>query len=440
MTTLLVDDDDTLRGVLLQAFDLEGMEVVVQADPRAALATIDKTFKGALVTDVRMPGMDGLDLFRRVRAIDPDIPVILMTGHGDVPMVLDAMKAGVFDFLPKPFSPDHLIASVRKALEVRRLVLENRRLHAAVASAADQSELLIGETPAMVELRSRLRQLAQADIDVLIEGETGTGKELAALLLHRQGPRSGQPFVAVDCAALPSAQAEMDLFGQAAAATPEFRRVRTGKVEASSGGTLFLDDIASLPSGLQGAFLRIVEDRQVTPLAAAEPRPVNLRIIAAANGDLSEAVAAGAFRKDLLYRLNTVQLRIPPLRERQADIPLLFGHFLNEASHKFRRAIPPVTRTTLDHLASHAWPGNVRELRSYAQRFLLGVVEEQTPDTSDALSLSERLDAFEAATLREALRKAGGNVAQAQQDLRVARNTFYDRLKRHGVDPKDYRS
>lgn len=438
MTTVLVDDDETLRTVLVQAFQIEGLDVEVKSDPLAALALLNRDFDGVLITDVRMPGMDGLELFRRVRAIDADIPVILMTGHGDVPMVIDAMRAGAFDFLPKPFSPDHLIASVRKANEVRRLVLENRRLHAAIASVADTSDLLIGETPVMVELRSRIRQLALADVDVLIEGETGTGKELAALLLHRWGPRAGSPFVAVDCAALPSAHVEVELFGQQAAAAPEFRRAQVGRIEASAGGSLFLDDIASLPVGLQGAFLRIVEDRQITPVGASEPRPLNLRILAAVGQDLGPAVASGGFRKDLLYRLNSVPLRLPPLRERAADIPLLFGHFLAEASRKFGRDIPPIGRTTLQHLSAHAWPGNVRELRGYAQRFLLGVAEEPAADPAP-LSLAERLDAFEAATLREALRRAAGNVAQAQQDLRVARNTFYDRLKRHGIDPRSFR-
>lgn len=436
MTVLLVDDDATLREVLVQAFELEDLAVDAHGDPAAALARITPDFAGVVVTDVRMPGMDGLELFRRIREVDPDIPVIVMTGHGDVAMVLDAMKRGVFDFVPKPFAADHLIASVRRAAEHRSLVMENRRLRAAVAGEAD--DLLIGETPAMVRLRDTIRQLAQADVDVLIEGETGTGKELVALLLHRWGPRRAKPFVAVNCAAMPPGLAEPELLGVAAGASASHRWGQTGRIEASDGGTMFLDETGSLSLPVQGTLLRVLEEREVHPIGAERPKPVNLRVVAATNADLDGAIERGEFRKDLYYRLNQVQLRLPPLRERMADVPLLFAHFVREACDRMGRDVPAMDRAALTHLEAHSWPGNVRELRSYAQRVVLGMHQPaDEPATGD--DLATQVAGFEAGVIRRTMAQTGGDVAAVQAMLGLARNTLYDKLKRYGIKPSDFR-
>ncbi|MBL0916828.1 MAG: sigma-54-dependent Fis family transcriptional regulator, partial [Sphingopyxis sp.] len=296
---IFVDDDDALRAATTQSLELAEIEVRAFADATSALAEINAGFSGAVVTDIRMPRLDGLEFFARIRAIDPEIPVILITGHADVPMAIGALKDGAFDFLAKPYATDHLIASVRKALESRRLVLDNRMLRAAAETSVDSP--LIGDSPAMAQLRATIVQIARADIDVLVEGETGTGKELAALLLHRKGPRSGHPFVAVDCGALPEALAEVELFGHERGAPGYGPFAREGRIAQSHRGTLFLDGIDNMPLAIQAKLLRVVEERKVQPIGASDPRAVDLRIIASARRDLQGAVRAGDFREDLFY-------------------------------------------------------------------------------------------------------------------------------------------
>ena len=322
-TVFFVDDDPQLREANVQALELAALDVAAFGDAQSALSRIDAGFAGVVVSDIRMPRMDGLQLFARLREIDPEIPVILITGHADVPMAIAALKDGAFDFLTKPFASDHLIAATRKAMETRRLVLDNRALRSAMA--AESRSPLIGDSPVMTRLRDMIAQIARADIDVLIEGETGTGKELAALLLHRQGPRRGKPFVAVNCGALPEALAESELFGHERGAGAPGLSERIGRIEASNGGTLFLDEIDSMSPAVQTKMLRVLEEREVLRLGGDAPRPLRLRVVAAAKTDLEAAMRSGAFRQDLFYRLNVVRLRIPPLRERRSDIPQLFA-------------------------------------------------------------------------------------------------------------------
>jgi two-component system C4-dicarboxylate transport response regulator DctD len=239
---------------------------------RRPLAAIDRDFDGVVVSDIRMPRMDGLDLLARLRALDPDLSVILVTGHGDVPMAVKALHDGAADFLTKPFAADHLAASIRRALERRALVLENRRLHAAIATL-ENDDGLIGDSASMTALRETIRRIAAADVDVLVEGETGTGKELVARLIHREGPRRGRPFIAINCGALSEATAEIELFGHAADSVPQTRLSRTGQIAASDGGTLLLDEVDSMPLGLQAKLLRVLEEREVQPIGAERPDP-----------------------------------------------------------------------------------------------------------------------------------------------------------------------
>jgi len=430
LRVLLVDDDTVLRQALAQSFELAGIDVEPHGDPLAALARIDADFPGMVVSDIRMPGIDGIELARRVAAIDSEIPVILMTGHGDVPMAVAALKQGVFDFVAKPFAADHLIASAERALEMRRLVLDNRRLRLA-AEEAQGAYPLIGETPVMMRLRDTVRQVAQADVDVLIEGETGTGKELVALLLHRWSGRRTRPFVAVDCAALPEAIAEDELFGQAHGRTP-------GRIAAAHRGTLFLDEVDSMAPALQGRMLRVVEEREVRAIGAEDPQILDLRIVAAAKSDLARAVDEGRFRADLLYRLDAVRLRVPPLRERRADVTLLFAHFLREAAERFGRPVPMIDGAIQARLLSHDWPGNVREVRNYANRVALGLSGEGQAE-GDPLPLPERVERFEGATIRAVLEEAAGDVRAALAILGIPRKTFYDKVARHGIDLNAYR-
>ena len=439
MQVLLVDDDDGLRGALAQAFELAGIDVLAESRPAAALARIDAAFPGIVVTDVRMPGMEGTELFRRIAAIDAEIPVILMTGHGDVAMAVAALKGGAHDFVTKPFAADQLIASARRAMATRALVLDNRALRAAAEQAAG-GDVLIGETPVMVRLRDTIAQVARAEVDILIEGETGTGKEMVATLLHRGSARRARPFVAVNCAALPDGIAEGELFGNVFGAGGAGRLARIGRIEASDRGTLFLDEIESMLPSVQGKLLRVIEEREVMAIGADAPRTLDLRIVAAAKEDLSLAVTQGRFRADLLYRLDAVRLRVPPLRERRADVPLLFGHLLAQAAGRFGRAVPRIDAAVQARLADHDWPGNVRELRNFAQRVVLGVDGPAMDAAAPDATLPERVERFEAAVLRTTLEQAGGDVRQALALLGIPRKTFYDKLTRHAIDIDAYRT
>ncbi|WP_439567416.1 sigma-54-dependent transcriptional regulator [Sphingopyxis sp.] len=434
---IFVDDDDALRAATTQSLELAEIDVRAFADAESALAEIDARFVGAVVTDIRMPRLDGLEFFARIRAIDPDIPVILITGHADVPMAIGALKSGAFDFLAKPYATDHLLAAVRKALETRRLVLDNRMLREAAASSADSP--LIGDSPIMSQLRATILQIARADIDVLVEGETGTGKELAALLLHRKGPRSGRPFVAVDCGALPEQLAEVELFGHDRGAVGYGAIAREGRVEQANRGTLFLDGIDNMPLAIQSMLLRVVEERKVQPIGATDPRAVDLRIIASARGDLQKSVSAGSFREDLFYRLNVVRLRMPPLRERRADIPALFACFVEEAMGRLSAQDFAMSDAARRFLIEHDWPGNVRELRNFAYSEVLGI-DARASETGEAMAtLPERIAQFEAHAIRDALASTNGDVTAALAILRVPRKTLYDKLARHAIDPKSYR-
>lgn len=427
LRVMIVDDDATFRVALADSFAIAGLDVEIHGDGHSALANLQADFSGVLVTDIRMPRVDGHGVLDAVLARDPELPVILMTGHGDIATAVTALKRGAFDFIAKPFATDHMIASVRRALEMRRLVLENRRLRLAAAEAEDGLPLL-GETPVMIRLRETIRELASVNVDVLIEGETGTGKELVARLLHRWSMRNARNFVAVDCAALPDAVADEILFGN---------RLQRGRISEADRGTLFLDEIDSMSPALQGKLLRVVEEREV-PSASGEPRVIDLRIVAAAKDHLAGAVANGRFRSDLLYRLQTVRLRIPPLRERRADVSLLFAYFLGEAARQFGRPRPLINAAIKARLMSDSWTGNVRELRSFATQIVLGVGLADEYE-GDQLSLSEQMDRFEIGIIQATLNSTQGDVGEAAEALKLPRRSLYARLQRYGIDGASFR-
>ena len=427
LRVVLVDDDMAFRTALADSFEIAGLDIETYGDGQSALANLSADFPGIVVTDIRMPKIDGHAVMEALLARDPELPVILMTGHGDIGMAVAALKKGAFDFIAKPFAADHMISSVRRALEMRRLVLENRRLRKAAAEA-EQDFPLFGETPVMVRLRETIRQLASVDVDVLIEGETGTGKELVARLLHRWSSRHARGFVAIDCAALPDAIADDVLFGN---------RIQRGRIADADRGTLFLDEIDSMSSSLQGKLLRVVEEREL-PSTTGEPRAVNLRIIAAAKGDLEDAVKAGRFRSDLLYRLETVRLRVPPLRERRKDIGLLFSYFLDEAAAQFGQPRPTIDAAVETRLNSDDWPGNVRELRNFAKQVVLGLGSSSAKEANQ-LPLAEQMDQFEAKVLRETLERLNGDVGEAAKILQLPRRSLYARLQKLGIDASSFR-
>jgi two-component system C4-dicarboxylate transport response regulator DctD len=439
---VFVDDDPDLRRATAQILTLAGFEVRAFDGAEAALAALDEDFEGPVVTDIRMPRMNGLQLFERIKALDPELPVLLVTGHGDVELAVAAIKDGAYDFISKPFDGERLATAVAHAAEKRRLVLENRRLRAAAAETPADLPL-IGDAPGMRRLRETVRQVADPDVDVLVLGETGSGKEVVARLLHQWSRRKARNFVALNCGALPETVLESELFGHEAGAFTGADRKRVGRIEHANGGTLFLDEIESCPPAIQVKLLRVLETREVEPLGTNERRRLDLRVVAASKVDLGDPAARGGFREDLYFRLNVVTLRIPPLRERREDVPLLFAHFLARAADRFGRPAPEVTAAVRDHLARHPWPGNVRELLHFADRVALGLAPELAEPTPRAEApgdgtLPERVDRFEAELIRAALRSHSGDVRATVEALGVPRKTFYDKLKRHGIQRADF--
>lgn len=436
-----VDDDPDLRDSAVQALQLAGFRAIALGSGEAALHRIGPDHPGVVVTDVRMPGMDGIALFERLRAVDPDLPVILISGHADIAMAVGAMREGAYDFLAKPYSTERLVETLRRAVEKRALVLENRRLRALAADPQAQTAL-IGEAPAIIRLRQTIRDLADVDVDVLILGETGTGKEVVANLLHQQGRRRDKPFVALNCGALPESVIESELFGYEAGAFTGAQKKRVGRIEHSSGGTLFLDELESMPPAAQVKLLRVLEGREITPLGSNERRRVDLRVVAATKLDLGDPAQRGDFREDLFYRLNVVTLRIPPLRERRRDVPLLFSQFLARAARKYGRDVPALDRGVERHLVENAWTGNVRELVHFAERVALGMATDGpvAPAEGDgaAPTLPERLGMIEANLIRDALEANRGDVRATIATLGIPRKTFYDKLARHGIDRASY--
>ena len=436
----LIEDDADFREALVERLTLEGLDVRAFASAEAGLKGVEPDFPGVVVTDLRMPHMDGRQLLDRLQADDPALPVILITGHGDVGDAVAAMRAGAYDFVAKPFPFERLMDSLRRALEKRALVLDNRRLAVLAADGAVETPLM-GDSAVIRQLRATLAQIADARMDVLIEGETGVGKESVARSLHNAGRRRPHPFVAVNCGALPEGLIESEMFGHELGAFAGALRRRIGHVERAHNGSLFLDQIESMPLDVQVKMLRVVEEREIQPIGAGEPRVLDLRILASARGDLGQAVQDGAFREDLYYRLNVVRLRVPPLRERREDIPLLFARLLERAGAEAEQR-PVLTDRARRHLIEHDWPGNIRELAHYAQRVTLGLEDEPAASVApdDGLGLSDRVARFEAEVLRETLQACGGDIPAVLDRLRLPRKTLYDKLARHGLRPGDYRA
>ncbi|ROR34542.1 sigma-54-dependent transcriptional regulator [Inmirania thermothiophila] len=430
---LFVDDEPAVRAAAVQSLELAGLSARACAEAAEALALVGRDFAGVVVSDVRMPRMDGMALLRRVREVDPELPVVLVTGHGDVPMAVEAMRAGAWDFIEKPYRSEHLVEVVRRALEKRALVLENRALRAELA-AAGEGPVLLGRSEAMRRLRETVAAVAATEADVLVIGETGSGKEVVARTLHRQSARRGGRFVAVNCGALPESIIESELFGHEAGAFTGARERRIGRFEYASGGTLLLDEIESMPPPLQVRLLRVLQERAVERLGGNEPVPVDVRVVAATKEDLLAAAREGRFREDLYYRLDVVRIVVPPLRERREDIPLLFHHFAAEAAARHGREPREPDPATVARLMAHDWPGNVRELRNAAERWVLGLEGAE----GGPRGLAERVEAFERALLADALRRHRGDIGAVCAELALPRKTLYDKLRRHGLRRRDF--
>ncbi|MDR7055081.1 two-component system C4-dicarboxylate transport response regulator DctD [Pseudomonas koreensis] len=431
-SVMVVDDESSIRDAVEQWLSLSGFQVQLFSRAEECLAALPEHFAGVILSDVRMPGMDGLQLLAEVQKRDSDLPVILLTGHGDVPMAVEAMRDGAYDFLEKPFSPETLLGSLRRALDKRRLVLENRALHELADNRAKLDATLLGVSRGLQTLRRQVLDLATLPVNVLIRGETGSGKELVARCLHDFGPRAGKPFVALNCAAIPEQLFEAELFGHESGAFTGASGKRIGKLEYADGGTLFLDEIESMPLAQQVKLLRVLQEQKLERLGSNQSIRVDLRIVAATKPDLLDEARAGRFREDLAYRLNVAELRLPPLRDRREDIPLLFETFAQNAAQRLGRTFPPLTGAQLSHLLSHDWPGNVRELANVAERQVLGL-DEPVAAIDPGQSLAAQQEAFEAQCLRAALTRHKGDVKAVLEELQLPRRTFNEKMQRHGL-------
>ena len=434
---LLFEDDADVRAVIEQSLTLEGFAVEAHAEAGETIDLVTPRFDGVVVTDIRMPGMDGREVFRRVRQIDPELPVLIVTGHAAVQDAVELMREGAYDFLTKPFAATRLVVSVRNALGQRGLVLDNRRLRDPSAEA-DVPLPLRGDSDRIRALRALVRDLADADVPLSVVGETGTGKVSLARALHDAGRRRPRPFVVVDCAALPEALLEAELFGGG------LPRRRPGRLETAERGTLFLENIDRLPLPLQARLIAALEATVGAPDDGAgrdRARPLDCRVIAASNDDLARLCATGAFRSDLYFRLNTVTLHLPPLRERREDLAPLLGELLAAAGRRLKRPVPGLSRAAQTHLYSHHWPGNLRELSHFAERLILGIgLDIGTSTGADPPDpLPTRVERFEAGLIRDALRSTRGDVKSCLGILRIPRKTFYDKVARHGIDLDAFR-
>lgn len=442
---LFVDDEEHLRVAAEQTLQLADFQPICLESGDEALNHIDRSFPGVLITDLRMSGMDGLTLMSRVLERDPDFPVMLVTGHGDIELAVQSMRAGAYDFLEKPYEPQRLVDTTRRALEKRRLTLENRSLRSQATGVDAVAARLSGNSPIMVNLRKTLRSVALANTDVLILGATGTGKEMAARSMHEIGPRAEKPFVSINCAALPAELIESELFGHEAGAFPGALRARYGKFEHAQGGTVFLDEIDSLSSPVQAKLLHAIQNRQITRLGSNELIDLDVRFIAASKRDLEADATAHVFRSDLYYSLSVVSLRMPSLAERSEDVPLLFLKLVHDAAYRAHKAAPDVPEAILSAIAARTWPGNVRELRNAAERYVLGLGISPTPAHSNGVdasatealeanaSLAHKMSAHEKAIISASLVANDGNLKSTYEALKISRKTLYEKMLRHNL-------
>lgn len=435
----LVEDDPPLRDATLQALSLEGADVAAFPDARAALGWLTAEYPGVVVSDVRMPGIDGIAFFARLREIDPELPVILTTGHGDIAMAVEAMKNGAADFLTKPYSSTNLIRAIRAASARRALALENRRLRDEAGRSPGTA--IPGTSSAAARLRSVIEGVARSEIDVVLTGPHGTGKSHAARLIHDLSPRSARPFVSVDAGVLAHEDAELLLFGRdPSSGLGRTVLSRTGLIERANGGTLFLDEIDTASGALSARLLSLVEKREVLPIGADRARRLNLRIIISHLADGREGAAA-LQREPIWHRLGAVQVAFPPLSERREDIPECFRLFVTRHARELGIPAPAIGEMQWRHVQSHDWPGNLHELSGYARAFVLGLSDIGMPSAPiDGRRNLQRIVAdFERTVLEDALRHCRGDIAKLQELLQTPRKTIYDKLAKHNLKPSEFR-
>ena len=435
---LVVDDDADLLKLVSIRLQSAGFEVVTADSGERALAILSASTPQVVVTDLRMGGMDGMALFDQIHRSNPVLPVIILTAHGTIPDAVAATQRGVFGYLTKPFDGKDLVTQVTRAVNL-----------SAPVTTDDISEAwksgIVTRNPEFEAVLSRAKLVATGDASVLIRGESGTGKELLAQAIHRASPRRDQPFMAINCGAIPEALLESELFGHVKGAFTGAARDHEGLFQSANGGTVFLDEIGDMPVALQVKLLRVLQERTVRPVGATQSAPVDVRIVSATHRDLDAAIREGQFREDLYYRLNVVSFTLPPLRDRREDVPLLAGHFLTNIARKYGKTVNAFSADALQRLVKYDWPGNVRELVNVVEQVVAlttsAVVSPALVESALRIQATE-LDSFEQARgqferdyLARLLKMTSGNVTHAARLAKRNRTEFYKLLHRHHLDP-----
>ncbi|MEJ7623831.1 MAG: sigma-54 dependent transcriptional regulator [Pyrinomonadaceae bacterium] len=450
-TILIADDDDSLRRVLEFQLQEAGYTVLTAENGSNAFEIFSNADIDCLITDWRMPQMSGLELLRRTNALNSEIPVVVITAFGDVETAVEAMRSGAFDFITKPFNRESILLTVEKALKFGNVMAENRRLRRVVHESFQLGNI-IGTSTAMRNVFQAVERVAKTDATVLIEGESGTGKELVAKGIHFSGGRRDKPFLAINCAAIPETLIEAELFGYKKGAFTGASSESKGKFEEASGGTLFLDEISAMPLAAQPRLLRVLQEQEITRLGESTPRKVDVRIIAATNENLRERVRKNEFREDLYYRLAVVPIRMPELRERREDIPLLVEHFLKKTAERHKTSVPRIEPEAFRTLVDHDWPGNVRELENTIERMVILSGADTLTIADIPVSIQNKsipapgnqwfslpnepieLELMERDLISEALARFGGNQSQTARFLGITRSALIYRMQKHGLE------
>ncbi len=443
IAVVLVEDDEDVRDGCAQALELAGFTVHAFDRIETARRIVQPQAPLVLLCDVMLPGLHATDWLPQVRALDAELPMILMTGHGDIAMAVQAIRDGAYDFIEKPASSERIVAVVQRAAEKRRLVLRLRALDPQRAALRGIEAMMLGRSAAMAQVRRTVLALAGTSADVLIYGETGSGKELVARCLHDFSPRQAGPFVPINCGGLPEALVENELFGHEAGAFTGAHKARAGKVEAAHGGTLFFDEVESMPLAVQVKLLRVLQERVVERLGSNRAVPVDCRVVAASKSDLKMLCDEGRFRADLYYRIAVAFIELPPLRERREDIVMLFEHFALMAATRYGRDVSALTGSQQAELMAHDWPGNLRELGNVATRFVLGLQDGLLTTGGGAeppRALNEQLEQFERALIAQTLRHHAGDVVASAKAMGLPKQTLYDRMKRLQLQGADFRA
>jgi DNA-binding NtrC family response regulator len=440
ISILVVDDEFSVRDSLYNWFKSEGYRVDTAENGMEALKKLQEGPWDIALVDIKMPGMDGMELQRHIKKIDSSIILIIITAYATVDTAVDAMKEGAYDYLSKPIDPDKLSILIRNAVNQRRLIAENIQLKQKVEELSLQDEI-VGESPQIKKILEMIDTVAKTDATVMIRGESGTGKELVAQAIHGKSNRRYFPIISINCGAFPEGLLESELFGHEKGAFTGAQYKRKGKLEMANGGTLFFDEIGNITAKMQMDLLRVIETKQFTPLGSNKLVNVDFRIIAATNSDLEKKVAEKDFREDLYYRLNVFSIQIPPLRERTTDIPLIARYFLEKYARSMNKDVTDISPEAMKMLIQYNWPGNIRELRNTIERALVVVGDKNRiePDDLNLLFLSkvnppgDSLEEIEKAHVQRILEQSDWNISKSAEILKIDRVTLYNKIKKYGL-------